>query len=326
MWRHVARAHGIGCRSSGQTCAWLRAAVRSGQGGRCLASAGRWPSTLAPHGRQFRAAVRPVGVRCLSAAAARHDLYEVLGVQRDASLDEVKKAYRSLALKWHPDRNPDQPSKAEAEFKKVSMAYSVLSDPAQRAMYDRGALSANTGGTATRPMTEEEAAAIFKEMFGNKSLDQILREVEQALDQQRSQQVQAEAKLRQEANEWRAKAVRLSQEAALASGAQRRQQLNRQAAEAQARANQTEQLLAATSFQHTQETLQARIAMSRLRSLDPRVQTEDKLRRMSVLLSGLYAYFVTGSTLFGSLASMIVTNLLCRLCFAVLRRIRPPVR
>src|SRR5262245_61415908 len=64
------------------------------------------------------------------------DLYDVLGVSKSASADEVKKAYRALAQKYHPDRNPGD-KEAEAKFKEVSTAYEVLSDTDKRAKYDR---------------------------------------------------------------------------------------------------------------------------------------------------------------------------------------------
>ncbi len=64
------------------------------------------------------------------------DYYEVLQVNRNASQDEIKKAYRRLAMKFHPDRNPGDP-KAESKFKEISEAYEVLSDAAKREQYDR---------------------------------------------------------------------------------------------------------------------------------------------------------------------------------------------
>ena len=67
---------------------------------------------------------------------SKRDYYEVLGVGRDAGDPEIKSAYRKLALKYHPDRNPDDPS-AEDRFKEASEAYSVLSDAQKRAAYDR---------------------------------------------------------------------------------------------------------------------------------------------------------------------------------------------
>jgi molecular chaperone DnaJ len=67
---------------------------------------------------------------------AKKDFYEVLGVNKDASEDDVKKAYRKLAMKWHPDRNPDNP-KAEEHFKEAKEAYEILSDSQKRAAYDQ---------------------------------------------------------------------------------------------------------------------------------------------------------------------------------------------
>ncbi|MDD4797014.1 MAG: DnaJ domain-containing protein, partial [Eubacteriales bacterium] len=68
--------------------------------------------------------------------AEKRDYYEVLGVQRGAGEDELKKAYRQLAKKYHPDLNPEDKT-AEAKFKEVNEAYEVLSDPQKRAQYDQ---------------------------------------------------------------------------------------------------------------------------------------------------------------------------------------------
>src|SRR5262245_53037779 len=67
---------------------------------------------------------------------AKKDYYEVLGVNRDASDEDLKKSYRKLAMKWHPDRNPDNP-KAEGNFKEAKEAYEILSDANKRAAYDQ---------------------------------------------------------------------------------------------------------------------------------------------------------------------------------------------
>jgi len=70
-------------------------------------------------------------------ATSTRDYYDVLGVKKTATQDEIKKAYRKLARKYHPDANPDDP-KAEEKFKEVSSAYEVLSDPQKRKQYDAG--------------------------------------------------------------------------------------------------------------------------------------------------------------------------------------------
>src|SRR5258708_32921785 len=68
----------------------------------------------------------------------KKDYYEILGVAKDASLADIKKAYRSLALKYHPDRVPEAEKKAaEEKFKEISEAYGVLSDPQKKQTYDQ---------------------------------------------------------------------------------------------------------------------------------------------------------------------------------------------
>uniref|UniRef100_A0A915N8K9 J domain-containing protein n=1 Tax=Meloidogyne javanica TaxID=6303 RepID=A0A915N8K9_MELJA len=71
-------------------------------------------------------------------------LYSVLGVKRDAEEAEIKKAYRRLALKWHPDKNPDKKERAERNFKRIAQAYEVLSDGKRRAEYDKHGLTKPT--------------------------------------------------------------------------------------------------------------------------------------------------------------------------------------
>ena len=101
---------------------------------------------------------------------AKRDYYEVLGVNRDASEEALRKAYRKLAMQHHPDRNPDNP-KAEDSFKEAKAAYEILSDPEKRAAYDRfghagvdattaSAAGAGFGGFA------DAFGDIFSEIFG----------------------------------------------------------------------------------------------------------------------------------------------------------------
>src|SRR5262245_44663598 len=67
----------------------------------------------------------------------KRDYYEILGVSRDATEEDIKKAYRKLAVKHHPDKNPDDRHQAEERFKELSEAYQILSDPERRTLYDR---------------------------------------------------------------------------------------------------------------------------------------------------------------------------------------------
>jgi molecular chaperone DnaJ len=104
---------------------------------------------------------------------AKRDYYEILGVSRDASEDDIKKAYRKLAMQHHPDRNPDNP-RSEEKFKEAKQAYEVLCDGERRAIYDRhghagidahagaaaGAGAAGFGGFA------DAFGDIFSEIFG----------------------------------------------------------------------------------------------------------------------------------------------------------------
>jgi molecular chaperone DnaJ len=81
---------------------------------------------------------------------ARDDLYKVLGVDKKASADDIKKAYRKLARQFHPDRNPGD-AKAEERFKQVQSAYDVLGDPDKRKQYDRGTLFGGGAGGQGAP-------------------------------------------------------------------------------------------------------------------------------------------------------------------------------
>ena len=78
---------------------------------------------------------------------AKSDYYELLGVSKDATAEDLKKAYRKLAVKYHPDKNPGDPT-AEAKFKEISEAYEILKDPDKRAAYDRYGHAAFQGGGA----------------------------------------------------------------------------------------------------------------------------------------------------------------------------------
>ncbi|XP_037372407.1 dnaJ homolog subfamily B member 6 isoform X2 [Talpa occidentalis] len=105
------------------------------------------------------------------------DYYEVLGVQRQASPEDIKKAYRKLALKWHPDKNPDNKEEAERKFKQVAEAYEVLSDAKKRDIYDKyGKEGLNGGGGGGSHFdspfefgfTFRNPDDVFREFFGGR--------------------------------------------------------------------------------------------------------------------------------------------------------------
>src|SRR3954465_762473 len=103
---------------------------------------------------------------------AKRDYYEVLGVERGADSEEIKKSYRKLAVKHHPDKNPGDKA-AEEKFKELGEAYEALSDPQSRAAYDQ------YGHAAFDPRSRASAAGrggfhdpsdIFREVFGGSSI------------------------------------------------------------------------------------------------------------------------------------------------------------
>ncbi len=85
------------------------------------------------------------------------DLYEVLGLSRGASQEDIRKAHRKLVRQYHPDANPDNP-RAEERFKKVQQAYEVLSDPEKQREYDKG-LRASSRGSSGRPRAGASSGA-----------------------------------------------------------------------------------------------------------------------------------------------------------------------
>uniref|UniRef100_A0A9J7X9P4 DnaJ heat shock protein family (Hsp40) member B6a n=2 Tax=Cyprinus carpio TaxID=7962 RepID=A0A9J7X9P4_CYPCA len=112
----------------------------------------------------------------LKSVAMDDDYYVILGVQRNASPDDIKKAYRKLALKWHPDKNPENKEGAEKKFKQLSEAYEVLSDANKRNLYDRyGKQGLTPGGGGGRGhfnndhfggFTFRNPEDVFREFFG----------------------------------------------------------------------------------------------------------------------------------------------------------------
>jgi molecular chaperone DnaJ len=96
----------------------------------------------------------------------KRDYYEVLEVSKDASADDVRKAYRKAALKYHPDRNPDDPS-AEAKFKEATEAYSVLSEQEKRAQYDRFGHAGMGGGFDFQQAGMGDILSQFQDLFSD---------------------------------------------------------------------------------------------------------------------------------------------------------------
>ncbi len=99
---------------------------------------------------------------------SKRDYYEVLGVSRNASEQEIKSAYRKLALQHHPDRNPDNPEAASEKFKEITEAYSVLADEEKRAAYDRfGHAGVSGTGQGGAPDFGSSIFSDFEDIFGD---------------------------------------------------------------------------------------------------------------------------------------------------------------
>ncbi|EUD67616.1 hypothetical protein C922_01801 [Plasmodium inui San Antonio 1] len=121
------------------------------------------------------------------------NFYEILNVQRNSSKNEIKQAYRKLALKYHPDRNPNNRKESEKMFREITEAYETLSDENKKHIYDsqlNGGFSgghfhnnyANTNGSGktnytyeTKRMSDEEIEKVFKKVFGTMNLNDIFK-------------------------------------------------------------------------------------------------------------------------------------------------------
>ncbi|MBR2034469.1 MAG: molecular chaperone DnaJ [Prevotella sp.] len=103
---------------------------------------------------------------------AKRDYYEVLGVNKDASEDEIKKAYRKIAIKYHPDRNPGN-KEAEEKFKEAAEAYDVLHDAQKRQQYDQfgfnGPGAGGFGGFSGASMNMDDIFSMFGDIFGGRA-------------------------------------------------------------------------------------------------------------------------------------------------------------
>ncbi len=94
------------------------------------------------------------------------DYYDMLGIPRNASGDAVKKAYRKLAMKYHPDRNPKNQEWANHKFKEINEAYGVLGDPQKRKQYDQFGTVGNAGDVFSSPFTRSTFEDLMKEFGG----------------------------------------------------------------------------------------------------------------------------------------------------------------
>jgi len=99
--------------------------------------------------------------------AEKRDYYEVLGVEKNASAEDIKKAYRKKAIQYHPDKNPGD-KEAEEKFKEAAEAYDVLSDPQKRARYDQfgHAGMSGQGGFSSGGFSMEDIFSQFGDIFG----------------------------------------------------------------------------------------------------------------------------------------------------------------
>ena len=115
------------------------------------------------------------------------DHYATLGISKNATPDEIKAAYRKLALRWHPDANPNDRDGAEVKFKNIGEAYRVLHDPQQRSAYDGGG-GMNMGGgfprqgNARQPSSEE----LFRGVFGHADMRKIMDEMDQMMQKNKN--------------------------------------------------------------------------------------------------------------------------------------------
>src|SRR3954453_10290130 len=98
-------------------------------------------------------------------ATTKRDYYEVLGLKREASFEEIKKSYRQMALKFHPDKNPGDAA-AETRFKEAAEAYEVLSDQEKRARYDRYGHAGLDGAGVHNFRNADDIMSAFSDIFG----------------------------------------------------------------------------------------------------------------------------------------------------------------
>ncbi len=97
----------------------------------------------------------------------KKDYYEILGVSRDADDKAIKKAYRRLAMKYHPDRNPGKQQEANEKFKEINEAYAVIGDPEKRKQYDQFGTAGDVGDIFSSPYTRTTFEDLMKSYRGS---------------------------------------------------------------------------------------------------------------------------------------------------------------
>ena len=113
---------------------------------------------------------------------AKRDYYEILGIIKSASADEIKKAYRKLALKYHPDRNKGDKA-AEAKFKEAGEAYHVLSDKERRTNYNQFGHAAFEGTGGRGGFSNFDFTGAFSDIFGSDIFDDFFEGLEEQEEQ-----------------------------------------------------------------------------------------------------------------------------------------------
>ena len=98
---------------------------------------------------------------------AKKDYYEILGVSRDADQNTIKRAYRKLAMQYHPDRNPSRANWANEKFKEINEAFSVLGDPEKRRQYDQFGTVGNVGDIFSSPFTRTTFEDLMRDFGGS---------------------------------------------------------------------------------------------------------------------------------------------------------------
>src|SRR6267142_2757598 len=128
-------------------------------------SATAWSGRRSSRWRVHRSPRRPTTTPSHRSLAVKRDYYEVLGCARQASAEDLKRAFRKIAMDSHPDRNPDDPAVA-ARFREASEAYAVLSDPGRRRSYDMFGHAVESGGGPAVDFSDMPFADIFDTFFG----------------------------------------------------------------------------------------------------------------------------------------------------------------